>query len=587
MPAKVAKAAAAAEPPSAPSATPHSETQSKLLAMMKQKGLSSGLAELLKAAKQQAPPASAVATSVQAKASVKAKPKAAAPAKAAGAAALTEARPTVPAKSAAASATVPASPPTVPGKASAKVAAGKAKAELPQQPRVANDMTPTKKSGEREEQPEPRKRLSAKTPDDALAGLPVGELFSTLQGCGLSIDMIHEILMNQLGSPHSSSSKGASSLAASSGSSGARSDTASVASDTAVPADETQGYDIDAAMSAFGMQDQADESIHGENLDSAALDEEDEDEEEAMEEEAEVTEALDAADALAVQDALAALTATFQQVYGADVGSDHKAEDEPASKKMRRADLNMAALNLASGSQGQAKPGDSVPAEQGSEKANSASHNVEWKRFDRWSKNKKAFPVALGPHLKKDKTNLFQQWLDCKGDGQKLVLQLERGAKRETEGKTVYAWKKMRHSGYPEEKQKVLGKQFDDMGSFRNDPHFPTDEEERFYWLLDESSFASSDKAWETSTVRGDLNVDNPEDLIGEGAIFEQGITSAVPFMDENASMGFLKTLGEGIPQKEAKRLKDKEKKDKEKECCVQMRVSHISMELHLPDMFT
>ncbi|CAE7837005.1 unnamed protein product [Symbiodinium sp. CCMP2592] len=117
-------------------------------------------------------------------------------------------------------------------------------------------------------------------------------------------------------------------------------------------------------------------------------------------------------------------------------------------------------------------------------KRNSTTNKREWDVFSRQCLDRKKFPVSLASHLQRDKTDLFNLWLDNNQDLQKVAIVVERSVEQKTTSRSGFEASKARDiiKMYGETKGQKLVKALRAKGRFYWDDDFPEDEEEIFYY---------------------------------------------------------------------------------------------------------
>ena len=215
---------------------------------------------------------------------------------------------------------------------------------------------------------------------------------------------------------------------------------------------------------------------------------------------------------------------------------------------------------------------ESAPTEAGSEGKgqmeravlNSVTCPAAWAAFSRCAKNRKKWPVTLAPELKSDKQSLFETWLACNRDLEKLVeVVIKKRASKETENDNEWQFRKKRdilpmYGGNAEKVDKVCK-----YIIWIPDEALPDDVEERWYRVRVKVAHNRREKTEESFGVEGRASVDDriAQHLMGEGGALGDNISVNLMGASESEMSKFLvdASKAEGV---KVQRIKPRELKE-------------------------
>ncbi|CAL1165491.1 unnamed protein product [Cladocopium goreaui] len=184
-----------------------------------------------------------------------------------------------------------------------------------------------------------------------------------------------------------------------------------------------------------------------------------------------------------------------------------------------------------------------LKAEEEAQRANSTTNRAEWAAFSREIKNRQKFPVQLSDHLARDKTDLFNLWLQNGQSLKKVAVVLERRVEAVNTVRTGREGKKKREleAKYPAAKVEQLTALLKSRGMWYWDPDFPGDEEEIYYYAGTGNQIRRDDITAEGMSLRGTANADAPtlEAVAGEGGPLASG---ALPALETASPEGIKNT---------------------------------------------
>lgn len=192
---------------------------------------------------------------------------------------------------------------------------------------------------------------------------------------------------------------------------------------------------------------------------------------------------------------------------------------------------------------------------------NSVTCPQAWATFTRASKNRKKWPIQLAPEIKSDKQGLFELWLSCNRDLDKLQeVIIEKRIEKETENDSEWQFRKKRdilpmYGGCPDKVAKVVN------GAHSiPDEALPDDEEERWYRVRVKVAYSRRDRTLESFAVRGTASVDDAvaQHLMGEGGALGDGLSVQMQGVSEADMAKFLIDQGRAEGSK-VSRVKQKE----------------------------
>ncbi|CAJ1400261.1 unnamed protein product [Effrenium voratum] len=121
-------------------------------------------------------------------------------------------------------------------------------------------------------------------------------------------------------------------------------------------------------------------------------------------------------------------------------------------------------------------------------KRNSSTHRKEYMAFGRWCKNKRRFPSKLVAELKSEdgRDRLFQEYLDCGGDTNEVVVRASRRLEETQRTKLKYGFRNQQwlNTHHGEKRAQKIMQRKKALGLTIGDPEFPDDPEERLYFVM-------------------------------------------------------------------------------------------------------
>ena len=160
-------------------------------------------------------------------------------------------------------------------------------------------------------------------------------------------------------------------------------------------------------------------------------------------------------------------------------------------------------------------------------KANSSSHRAEWATFMRQVAGKDC-PKSLGPSFKQDRIEVFNVWLkESKNLHTVAQVMMQRKIEQERSSETkVRGFKKRERErdGMPPEQVKMLIEARLKDGGFYEDPDFPGDPEEYYFYKHSGRVVARVDRTTDIMSLRGAGTVDEETagQLTQEGGLFDR-----------------------------------------------------------------
>ena len=204
------------------------------------------------------------------------------------------------------------------------------------------------------------------------------------------------------------------------------------------------------------------------------------------------------------------------------------------------------------------------------------THKKEYDKFLKQCGTKK-FPMALANDFMEDKVNLFNTWLECGGDLQKVAtLAVSKKVSKETAAK---------RQSLPFKKRDLLLKYTPEQvaeimtwcrkhNSWEPDPIFPDNEEENYYTIYQGAAFEKTKVSAEVMSVEAtqDLDAEMTEAMVGKDGPLGPNTTATFDGAMSNVNVAALMQESTSAveaaakAQTEARKKTEKEAKDKEKE---------------------
>ena len=205
-------------------------------------------------------------------------------------------------------------------------------------------------------------------------------------------------------------------------------------------------------------------------------------------------------------------------------------------------------------------------------KADSSTHNAEWKAFMRLTHNPKRFPASLGPSIEKaeDAKDAFNVWLKANKNDEELKLHLTRTTERRKAQKTLHGGHKFSEleKRYGKTKAADLKKRCMAANMWHYDCNFPKDEDEIYYVVHKMSEYSDTRTLTEAAILKGSSSVSNDEAAELLGGLFDMTTGPKLEGVSDEGNTAFFRQVNNDDDGGSTKKMKKNPKPKDPKPAC-------------------